>query len=204
MKLYLISYPHFFADEVKSVALLMEQYDFTFHLRKPHAQDFEYENYLKHLPLQYHSRVVLHSAWHLQNQFNVKGVHFPSYDRGETKKYPKHGTQSTSCHSLQEIKQHDGEFNYMFLSPIFNSISKKGYKSTFNIIEVQQHLKNVRHSDIIALGGISALTYPMLDNCMFDGLAVLGAVWTLNPSKKINFTQNLKSIYQCIHPDYIA
>ncbi len=204
MKLYLISYPHFFADEVESVALLMEQYDFTFHLRKPYAQDFEYENYLKCLPLQYHSRVVLHGAWHLQNQFNVKGIHFPSYQRGEIKKYPTYGTHSTSCHSLQELKLHDGQFNYMFLSPLFNSISKKDYKSTLNLMAVQQHLKNTRQSKIIALGGISALTYSMLDNFMFDGLAVLGAVWTPNPSRKINFTENIKSIYQCIYPDHIV
>ncbi|MDD6809054.1 MAG: thiamine phosphate synthase, partial [Bacteroidales bacterium] len=38
---------------------------------------------------------------------------------------------SVSCHSLEELSAHKAKFDYLFLSPIFDSISKKGYSGRF-------------------------------------------------------------------------
>mmetsp|Transcript_20269 Transcript_20269/g.56475 ORF Transcript_20269/g.56475 Transcript_20269/m.56475 type:complete len:239 (-) Transcript_20269:97-813(-) len=90
--------------------------------------------------------------------------------------------QSTSLHSLEDLqvgKARYGALDYAFLSPIFDSISKKGYMAAkFDPVQLrallQEHGKQL---PIIALGGISA------ENCLqaldmgFQGVAVLGSIW---------------------------
>ncbi|KAF5841151.1 thiamine phosphate synthase superfamily [Dunaliella salina] len=90
--------------------------------------------------------------------------------------------QSTSLHSLEDLqggKARYGALDYAFLSPIFDSISKKGYAAAkFDPVQLrtllQEHGKQL---PVIALGGISA------ENCLqaldmgFQGVAVLGSIW---------------------------
>ena len=75
----------------------------------------------------------------------------------------------------------------MFLSPIFDSISKTGYTSSFDLSAVQESLQKLAtrpgyQPQVLALGGISAKTLPLARQAGFAGAAVLGAVWgSANP-----------------------
>lgn len=199
MKVILISYPSFFEGEAETVSSLMEKFDFTFHLRKPNARDDKYENFLNYIPQKFHSRIVLHQAWHLKDKYDIAGLHFSTVNRQKFLRYNQFVTVSTSCHSFAEIQDLDGQYNYMFLSPVFDSISKKGYKSLLDFEEIKKQLSIHRKSEIFALGGISQETLPCLINLNFDGIALLGAVWTASPSTGIDYFSNLRSIFECIN-----
>ena len=66
----------------------------------------------------------------------------------------------------------------MFLSPIFDSISKVGYSHAFTREQLldakSRHLIN---EEIIALGGIAQETIPLAAQYGFGGVAVLGSLW---------------------------
>ncbi|MGZ4060107.1 MAG: thiamine phosphate synthase [Bacteroidia bacterium] len=98
-------------------------------------------------------------------------------------------------HSLKEIENCKEKYEYAFLSPIFDSISKTGYKSGFKRKEIKEFLKN-NNTKIIALGGIDENTIQEAINLGFDGAAVLGAIWmSKDPLEKfINLQNSLKKI----------
>lgn len=66
----------------------------------------------------------------------------------------------------------------MFLSPIFDSISKSGYNHAFTkeqLLEAKsRHLINEK---VVALGGIDHKTIPFAVQYGFGGIAVLGSLW---------------------------
>ena len=84
---------------------------------------------------------------------------------------------SKSCHSLKEI-QNISNFNYVFLSPIFDSISKTGYTQAFSRTELLQ-AKNagIINEKIIALGGITPENMLQITDYGFGGIAILGGLW---------------------------
>ena len=69
----------------------------------------------------------------------------------------------------------------MFLSPIFQSISKEGYGSGFSL-DGLRNAKGIIDDKVIALGGICPRTITKLKDIPFGGVAVLGALWGNDPS----------------------
>jgi len=84
-----------------------------------------------------------------------------------------------SAHSFEELEKIKTDI--CFLSPIFDSISKFGYKAKYNRDELKEGIaawKNLKRSQkLFALGGVSAENIAELAELGFDGAAVLGAVW---------------------------
>ena len=96
---------------------------------------------------------------------------------------------SVSCHSLEELSAHKAKFDYLFLSPIFDSISKKGYSGRFTREELLEARDNgLIDKKIIALGGITAGNIPIIRELGFGGVAVLGSVW-FSPSPVTSFEE---------------
>lgn len=77
-------------------------------------------------------------------------------------------------HSLQELNEYEHKFRYAFLSPVFESISKKGYRQDFDLHQLKEAIKG---RSIIALGGIDEDKVETCRNLGFAGVAVLGAIW---------------------------
>ena len=69
----------------------------------------------------------------------------------------------------------------MFLSPIFQSISKERYGSGFSL-DGLRNAKGIIDDKVIALGGICPRTITKLKDIPFGGVAVLGALWGNDPS----------------------
>jgi thiamine-phosphate pyrophosphorylase len=84
--------------------------------------------------------------------------------------------QALKFHSVQEWLMCRKTFDYAFLSPVFDSISKSGYTSNFDLSEIKKLLKN-RSDKIIALGGIDEDKVEIVKDIGFYGIAVLGALW---------------------------
>ena len=194
MQLYIISYPEYFRGEAALVTNLLTRYDVVYHLRKPETSCLDTEGFLNHIPIEHHSGIVLCSDYHLAERFKVKGLHFPTSRRAEVEFYPYDGTLSTSCHALDELNELDGQFNYMFLSPVFDSISKAGYGARFEKAELEKHLSLPRKSIVIALGGIDASNISEVRNLGFNGAAVLGTLWGNEPEKDANIEKSLKQL----------
>jgi len=84
-----------------------------------------------------------------------------------------------SAHSFEELEKL--ETDICFLSPVFDSISKFGYKAKYNHQELKDGIaawkKLNRPQKLFALGGVDAENIAELASLGFDGAAVLGAVW---------------------------
>ncbi len=176
MELILITQPHFFAGEAEALTVLFRAGLETLHLRKPDATAAEEARLLDEIPAEYHPRIVVHDHFELATRYGLKGVHLnrrnPQPPTGYT------GSVSCSCHSLDEVRQRKPVCNYVFLSPIFDSISKTGYNAAFTRQQLEAARdEGVIDSRVIALGGISRERIPLLKQLGFGGAAVLGDVW---------------------------
>ena len=68
---------------------------------------------------------------------------------------------------------------YVFLSPIFDSISKVGYAAAFPEEQLRQAAKErLIDRQVVALGGVTATNIAALRAWHFGGAAFLGDVWS--------------------------
>ena len=92
----------------------------------------------------------------------------------------KHGNNfSCSCHSVSEIEKNKSiTKEYLFLSPVFSSISKPGYVSGFTHKDLLNAAKeHIIDEKVIALGGITPDNISKIKEYGFGGVAVLGFIW---------------------------
>ena len=78
-----------------------------------------------------------------------------------------------SCHSLDEISLAEG-YDYVTLSPIYDSISKAGYKAKFDIDSLRPVIAGRK---VIALGGVTPEKFGELAEKGFSGASLLGYIW---------------------------
>lgn len=64
-------------------------------------------------------------------------------------------------------------YDYLTLSPIYDSISKEGYKSSFERKDLENEIRNLP-IDVIALGGVTPDKFEELKAIGFAGAAMLG------------------------------
>ena len=62
-------------------------------------------------------------------------------------------TSSTALHQLEQLGQPHGSVDYAFLSPIFDSISKRGYSAAFDDLEQLSAAVAASPVPLFALGG---------------------------------------------------
>ena len=98
----LFSYPTKLENEASIINNEMSSGNWDlFHLRKPDWKKEEVEKLFTELDVEVQAKTVVH----------------------------KSGKQS--CHSFSDVEAIDGKEGYCFLSPVFDSISKEGYKANF-------------------------------------------------------------------------
>lgn len=176
MKIILITPPHFFVEENQILTSLFEEGLDVLHLRKPDSTPMYSERLLTLIPEQYHSRIVTHDHFYLKEEFGLMGIHLNERNPDVPLNYKGH--VSCSCHSLEEVQQKKAYFNYVFMSPVFDSISKKEYLSNFSPEELENASRSgLIDKRVIALGGITAENIRTLKKYNFGGVAVLGDIW---------------------------
>ena len=198
MRLIIITTEKFFDGEAEAVNLLFENGMAILHFRKPFASQDETEKFIKLINRDFHSLIVLHDHYELSDLYNLKGIHLNSRNQVE---YPPSGdgkrgfSMSCSRHSLEDVTA-SRFYDYVFLSPVFDSISKVGYKQAFTpqqLIEAKE--RNIINENVIALGGITAENIPLAHRYGFGGVAVLGALW-LDFAGDRNVNELLKRFYE--------
>ncbi len=198
MKLIVITTPYFFEGEAAAITSLFHAGLEILHLRKPGASVDEVESLLRQVPAQYRERIVTHEHFQLASSYGLKGIHLnrrhPQIPDGYS------GHVSCSCHSLEEVAQHKSDCDYVFLSPIYDSISKEGYASTFTYPQLQQAQQaGIINSRVIALGGVSSEHLPEIASLGFGGAALLGDIWQRESSDLLPYFRSLLSQFFIHH-----
>ena len=170
-KLVVITTPYFFADEASLIELLFAEGMSRLHLRKPDCKRDELEGLLDKISPAYYDRIVLHDWFTLAEERALGGIHLNKRNPEAPPLYK--GSISRSCHSLEEIIEYKPVCDYVFLSPIFQSISKERYGSGFSL-DGLRNAKGIIDDKVIALGGICPRTITKLKDIPFGGVAVLG------------------------------
>jgi thiamine-phosphate pyrophosphorylase len=180
MELIIISSPDWLENEAKCINALFAAGMHLFHLRKPNSSFFALQSLLDDIEPAYRALVVLHQHHELCKQYGLPRRHYPEAMRFQHAPayfadLQQQGiTLSTSIHRLDSISELM-EFDYVFFSPVFDSISKRGYNSTLPVdFRLPERSASPR---VIALGGVEAGNIHQIRAMNFDGIAVLGAMW---------------------------
>lgn len=186
MKVFILSPQKPVDNEINKVIDLFEEGMNTYHLRKPHYSTKKMKSYLDKIPHEFHNRIIIHSHHKLALKYNLKGIHLTSKHREASfknwlrmkmiKRKNPWITISTSFHAISEIDIYKDIYDYVFLSPIFDSISKKDYQSGFREFSLSSATRRSNYK-IVALGGVDLKKIDTAFNLGFWGCAFLGAIW---------------------------
>ncbi len=193
-KIIVITPPDFIPDEAILCNALFARGLTHLHLRKPKADISSMRRFLEIVEPKYRSRIVIHGYAELVEEYGLMGVHLKGSEligegseqgTNEANAEPltkaigkiKDRVISISCHSIEEIervKTLDIKPRYILLSPIYESISKKGYGG-----DKKFDLDALKRCEIpiIALGGITPERVEECRQMGFSGVASLGYIW---------------------------
>lgn len=164
-------------DEQKRIVGFLENGIDIFHIRKPKLTLEQTKYYLDEFPLNVRERLTIHYHNSLALEFGLGGVHY-GIKNPFVKPIEKNLRKSYSSHSINEMLEAIKIFDYVFLSPIYNSISKEGYNAKFRIEDLKE--LNLINEKVIALGGVKKDRFEELKSIGFGGAAMLGELWEEN------------------------
>ena len=174
MRVIVITDPEFLPGEAEALTALLDAGAWRVHVRKPGAHAEDVSALLEAVPERCYSRISLHDCHDLALRYGLGGVHLNSRNPVPPSGFA--GLVSRSCHSFEELGRYAGKCDYMFLSPVFDSISKRGYSSHFSLEDIKSR-PGIVSSRVFALGGVSAGNIGLLSDAGFGGAAVLGYIW---------------------------
>lgn len=197
MELIVISSPTAVANEGKIINTLFQAGLKCFHIRKPESDIQTVRQLLNEISPEYYVHISLHQFHEITPDYDIKKLHYTEASRirlTEQKLRSKLDDSfilSTSIHDIS-ILQKLVNFDYVFYGPVFNSISKQGYRAT---LATDFKLKKINTKpNVIALGGIELSNLHHIKKMGFDGAAVLGTLWNY-PDKVLSNFNELKKIY---------
>ncbi len=177
MKLIVVTPPAFFVEEDQIITALFEEGLDLLHLRKPATPAMYYERLLTLIPEKYHKRIVTHGHFYLQNEFNLAGIHLNARNPQEPHDYG--GNVSCTCHSIGELKSKKHFYDYVFLSPVFDCITKPDVPSGFTSEELRLAGKGrIIDGKVMAFGGIGLDNILEIKDFGFGGAVVMGDLWS--------------------------
>lgn len=170
-----ITSPDFFAGEAVFISRLLRHGVDIVHLRKPEAEVSDCKRLLESLTGREREHIVVHDFFELAVPYGLRGIHLNA--RRSTVPDGYTGHISRSCHSLDEVMRYKPQCDYVFLSPIFDSISKQGYSSAFPARTLERaSSEGIIDHKVIALGGVTPDRISYLSSLGFGGAAMLGCV----------------------------
>lgn len=176
----IITPEEFVQNETEIINALFQEGLDLLHIRKPFVSSEEMTDFIQKINPEFHPHLVLHSHHDLADRFNISRFHFRETDRqNDLFKSFTDQTISTSVHDIETFNELSEDWEYAFISPVFPSISKKGYGENSNILnEIKE--RNNSNVKLIALGGIHEKNINEVVNSRVDGVALLGAIWESN------------------------
>lgn len=196
MKLIVISPEGDEAREVPALMAMLAAGLARYHVRKPAWSREKLAAWLRVLPERWRPRLVLHQHHDLVDEFGLGGRHWradgtallepPAASMtpfGQTERAVPGSLSSRSCHDLATLRSSLGRYDAVLVGPVFASVSKQGHgpDGKLNLNELYQLLRHrtshQRHTEVVALGGLTPANAARCRNFGFDGVATLGSVW---------------------------
>ncbi len=192
-----ITSPTFFPGETAFIHRLFACGVDIVHLRKPGATADDCARLLDDLTSDDRRRIVIHDFFELAQPYGLRGIHLNA--RRSTVPDGWQGHVSRSCHSLEEVKRYKDACDYVFLSPIFDSVSKQGYASAFTDETLREASKDgIIDHKVVALGGVTPDKIDYLQQLNFGGAAMLGCVNSLAALPESRQIEALKVVRQSV------
>lgn len=182
-----ITRPDFFEGEATQIAQLLAAHRVDLiHVRKPEATEEQVASLLSQLSPEVRRRVMIHDFFRLALNFELRGIHL----NGRHSELPIYINSrfrvSCGCHTFGELVAQkarvdsDGNplMDYLFLSPIFDSISKQHYHAAFAPeVLAEAGKRGIIDHRVVALGGVRPHLFYQLSQWHFGGAAMLGNLW---------------------------
>lgn len=185
MKIIVISNSEPIENETEIITKLFENGLETFHLRKPKYSTKQLKNYIKKIPAHFHNRIIIHSHHNLARKFDLRGIHITKAHRRKKiktwlnltllKLKKPNAVVSTSHSRLSGLFEEDGKFDYVFLSPVFDSLSGR-YQAGFTEQGLRSAVEKISFK-VIARGGVDANCIEKAKNIGFAGIALFSSIW---------------------------
>lgn len=171
-----ITLPYFWEGEAEAITRMFEEGLERLHIRKPGSTAEQREALLAAIPACYHDRIVIGDK--------LMGRMATGKD-GDT-------AVGHACHTIDELREWQTKFNqpdsklqYLSLSPIFDSISKAGYKAAFSHEELlAAKEEGIINEHVMAMGGICNKNIAEALSYGFGGVMVLGDAWSAHVQKE--------------------
>lgn len=180
MRIIIITSPAAVEGETASICRLLDSGVVDrLHLRKPAMTQEETRLLIERIPERLYRAISIHDHHHLAAEYGLGGIHLNSRNPS----LPGNGflgMTSQSCHSVEEVKKALllDNADYCFLSPLFDSVSKRGYKGAIGEAECLALSSMGPLADrVIPLSGITLERLPEVARLGFKGAAILGAAW---------------------------
>jgi len=189
-----ISLSEFFPNSPEAVRAMIEAGAEIIHVRKTYASEEELFTWLEQVDPVFYPHLTLHHHPKLVRRCKLGGIHF-RYNEFD-KNFDKSGEifrRSASCHNWAEVKSLTGYADYVFLSPIFDSLSKTGYSSAFTEEQLKILLNDPDRPQVVALGGITVDNIRKIRQWGFEGAAAVGSVWAMKDGRKVDIQQTVKN-----------
>lgn len=204
MKIIAITSPSFFEGEASFLNSLPHNGIDLIHLRKPDATYDDCARLIERLDDDTRCRTVIHQYFEQARQYCLHGIHLNRRCPDVPDDYPRlspegnlngnanwQGSVSCSCHSLDEVVEKKPLCDYVFLSPIFDSISKRGYRSAFTPkMLLRAAATGIIDEKVYALGGVTPARFSLLEAWHFGGAAMLGFVNAFCLNRSLSETRN--------------
>lgn len=187
MNVVVITTDTYLPDEHKIIDALFNAGLQRLHIRKPRLTAPETCHFIKTISEEHREKLAIHHHHELYAEMGLGGIHLSSIDWDtpgtlrQVKDLPATAL-SASLHSWAELDRLPIACSYVFISPVFDSISKPGYTASIDMdelmsIKTPQAAGAIPLPKVYGLGGVTAANIGILKQKGFDGAAVLGAVW---------------------------
>ena len=161
LRIIVITDTPFLRSEADTVSMLLDEGVERVHLRKPGSDESDMRRLIESIDPRLYPRLTLQDHLPLAAEYGIGGVHLNARNKSVPDSFG--GLVSRSCHTFDELSRCTGE-DYMFLSPLFDSISKRGYRAAFTADSLRRRALDPRH-------------LPQLCDLGFGGAAFLGYIW---------------------------
>lgn len=195
----IITHSTFLPEETSYWQLLLAEGADSILVRKPGWPETDYEQLLQEADPSCYSRLMIAGHPALCEKYGLQGVHFNEAGRGlitsdQIARFRQRGWRlSTSIHAAETLQVASNDWDQLLLAPVFDSISKPGYNSTFR--EGFRLSKDGYKGQVLALGGIDHTTTAKARNMQFDGIALLGAIWQ-EPAIAVSNFRRIRDIWR--------
>ena len=191
MKIIAITTPKITDEDTSIIRALFDRGIDIVHLRKPESSIGECRKLLSALNSEQRSKIIVHDYPELYSEFSLGGIHINRNVRTLPDGYC--GFKSRSCHTFEEIVSYKSDYDYLFLSPIFDSISKNGYRSVFSDEALQEaSVMGIIDEKVIALGGVTLDKIAYLKKLKFGGVAMVGGIYNMEILTNLNDVARFK------------